>query len=279
MDIGGYSITSEFTTAGGGRCQWAFARKGSTEYFLKCFLSPKQVIPGKTRGSPSTVAAQRARCTAFEIRHNKLLSALAGKSGAGGNLIAPIDFFSYDGKYYKVTEKVSTGVPPDRVSGLGHDSKLLVLRSAANSIRILHSAGIVHGDIKPDNIIVRDRGGGKTTSSIIDFDDSYFLGDPPMPPEELTFDPPSVSLSPVVKRLEIAMLIPANRCSSGALLSSPSFLPPGEAKQAWFPRCLTSLLITGPRWPRCWRNFLARGVMSATLRLRHRTRRPGVPRS
>lgn len=190
MNIGGYSVLGDFTRAGGGRCEWAFAERDDIEYFLKCFLSPKQVVPGRSRGSAATIAAQQARCDAFEARQNKLLEALTGKSGAGGNLIAPIDFFSYDGRYYKVTEKVEAGISTEGVGLLPVSSRLFVLRSAANSIRILHSCELVHGDVKADNIIVRDRGGGKVTSSIIDFDDSYFSGSPPMPPEELTFDPP-----------------------------------------------------------------------------------------
>lgn len=48
----------------------------------------------------------------------------------------------------------------------------------------------MHGDIKADNVLIRARAGGLMTASLIDFDDSYFASEPPIPPEEFVFDPP-----------------------------------------------------------------------------------------
>jgi serine/threonine protein kinase len=187
--VADYVLLDDFHTTGGGRCQWTFATKDGVDYFIKRFLAPKRVVPGGP-GGPATIRARLARCEAFEARQNRLLATLAGKTGKGGNLIAPVEFFSYDGSYYKVTEKIeSKGLSPASISALPLANQQMIIRSAANSVRILHSCRIVHGDLKKDNIIIRTRTGGTTTASIIDFDDSYFEGEPPLPPEEFTFDP------------------------------------------------------------------------------------------
>ncbi len=43
-----------------------------------------------------------------------------------------------------------------------------VLRDVARDLATLHEAGLVHGDVKPDNVIVRERNGERTSASLID---------------------------------------------------------------------------------------------------------------
>jgi serine/threonine protein kinase len=48
------------------------------------------------------------------------------------------------------------------------------------SIQMLHRKEIVHGDLKPTNVLIqRVSGGSLHTAKLIDFDDSYLSGSPP----------------------------------------------------------------------------------------------------
>jgi serine/threonine protein kinase len=52
------------------------------------------------------------------------------------------------------------------------------MKSVAHSLKILHDLRIVHGDLKPSNVLIKRTELGYT-SKLIDFDSSYIAGSPP----------------------------------------------------------------------------------------------------
>jgi serine/threonine protein kinase len=109
---------------------------------------------------------------------------LAPVTSYGGNLIATLDFFRHGAKYYKVTEKVDVaGLGPADVARLDFPARLVLLKTVAHSLKILHDVAIVHSDLKPSNVLIKRTERGYTTK-LIDFDSSYVVGNPP-PPEEI----------------------------------------------------------------------------------------------
>ena len=101
----------------------------------------------------------------------------------GGNLIATLDFFRIGAKYYKVTEKVDVaGLQTRDVAALDFPAQLVLLKTVAHSLKILHDLRIVHSDLKPGNVLVKRTELGYTTK-LIDFDSSYLAGNPPSPEE------------------------------------------------------------------------------------------------
>jgi len=183
-----YRLITEFTSSGGGQCQWAFAERNGSPYFVKKFLSPRFPVEGSA-GSERTKAEKRKRCEAFEAHHRTLMQRLRPRAGAGGSLVVATDFFREGSTYYKVTEKIDTAtLPPERVARLDGTAKMVILRSVARSVQILHSEGIVHGDLKPDNILLKSDTSGGYVARLIDFDNSFFSGNPPEDPEEVVGD-------------------------------------------------------------------------------------------
>jgi serine/threonine protein kinase len=181
--IGGYRLLEDFRVVGAGLSEWSFAERDGREYFIKRFLSPTY-LDDSAPGSAKTKARKRARCAAFEAHHRGIQAALAPVTRYGGNLIATLDFFRDGAKYYKVTEKVDiAGLETTDVARLPFAGQLVLLKTVAHSLKILHDLNIVHSDLKPSNVMIKRTELGYTTK-LIDFDSSYIVGSPP-PPEEI----------------------------------------------------------------------------------------------
>jgi len=181
--VGGYRLLEDFRVVGAGLSEWTFAERDGRTYFIKRFLSPTYPDDAAP-GSAKTKARKRARCAAFEAHHRGIQAAMAPLTSYGGNLIATLDFFRYGAKYYKVTEKVDlAGLDTSDVARLGFPAQLVLLKTVAHSLKILHDLDIVHSDLKPSNVLIKRTELGYTTK-LIDFDSSYVVGKPP-PPEEI----------------------------------------------------------------------------------------------
>ncbi len=176
--LGKYTVTRDFDSANGGQCQWGFGEDNKKEFFIKKFLNP--VYPGeKAPGSDKGKQKKRAQCDKFAKKQRALIKALAG-CGNGGLVVKTIELFSHGndfGKhYFKVTEKVDTSSLSDEVHTLEIKKKLFVLLTAAGAVSILHRNGIIHLDLKPDNILIQEYG-GKLIAKVIDFDSSILEGE------------------------------------------------------------------------------------------------------
>jgi serine/threonine protein kinase len=181
--VNGYLILEDFKVVGAGLSKWTYAERGGRQYFIKEFLSPTYPDDAAP-GSEKTKARKRARCATFEAQHRGMQKALAPLSTYGGNLIVTLDFFRFGAKYYKVTEKVDAEeLEPGAIAALGLRRQLVLMKSVAHSLKILHDLRIVHGDLKPSNILVKRTELGYT-SKLIDFDSCYIAGNPP-PFEEI----------------------------------------------------------------------------------------------
>src|SRR3954470_12225163 len=166
--IGGYTLLEDFRVVGAGLSEWTFAVRDGREYFLKRLLSPTYPDDAAP-GSPATKARKRARCAAFEAHHRGIQAALAPITRYGENLVATLDFFREGAKYYKVPEKIDlAGLDPASIARLDFPVKLVLLKTVAHSLRILHDLDIVHSDLKPSNVLIKKTDFGYTTK-LIDF--------------------------------------------------------------------------------------------------------------
>jgi len=181
--VGNYRLLGDFHVVGAGLSEWTFAERDGREFFIKRFLSPTYP-DDDAPGSAATKQRKRAQCAAFEAHQRGIKAALAPATGYGGNLIATLDFFRHGAKYYKVTEKVEVaGLESADVARMPYSSKLVLLKTVAHSLHILHDRHIVHSDLKPSNVLIKRTERGYTTK-LIDFDSSYIEGNAP-PPDQI----------------------------------------------------------------------------------------------
>ena len=171
--IGKYTVTRDFDSANGGQCQWGFAEYRGEEFFIKKFLSP--VFPGEeSPGSEKGKQKRRDQCHEFERKQLAIIKALSD-CGDGGLVVRTIDCFRYGDEYgehyFKVSQKVDTSSLSNKVHTLESKKRLFVMLTAMGALSILHKNGIIHLDLKPDNILIQEYE-SRLIAKIIDFDSS-----------------------------------------------------------------------------------------------------------
>lgn len=179
--INGYEPLSPFTTAGGGLSKWTFAQKDGKVFFLKSFLSPTYPAEGAPGGA-ETLEKKRRECDEFENRQKRVAEAVNRRVAEGGNLVYTQDFFRHGARYYKVTEKIdAAGLSLESVAAMPLGPKRVLLKTVAHSLSLLHAEGVVHADLKPDNVLIKRTATGGLTAKLIDYDSGYLEGDAPSP--------------------------------------------------------------------------------------------------
>jgi eukaryotic-like serine/threonine-protein kinase len=186
--VGGYVVTQPFTNQGGGQSEWTFAKRDGKSYFLKRFLQPTFPVPDGP-GSPRTKEVKRLRCAAFESHQQQIQALLKPLSTTGGNLVVSRAFFRQGAHYFKVTDRIDTKtLALAKVAALPLRDQIGLLLSVSHSLGILHRNKLVHGDIKPANLLLQRNAAGLYGTKLIDFDNCFQSGSPPSP-DDMVGDP------------------------------------------------------------------------------------------
>ena len=183
--INGYKLLAPFQNENAGFCRWTFGNQNGSIYFLKEFNDP--IYPDETTLSPVLRQNRIRECEEFEKQKVRLYHRINQISD--GNVVRIFELFRWESHYYLATRKISgEKISLEEIARLPLGDRLLLCRTAAHALMQLHSAGIVHADIKQDNILIQKTITGKLTAKLIDFDAGFFEDTPPEEEEELHFD-------------------------------------------------------------------------------------------
>jgi len=204
IKIADYILSKELTNEHSGFAKWGFAKKDKKDYFIKEFLSP--IWPDES--SPLSEEQKQSKigeCIEWVERKSAVYEAIENSSN--GNIIVPIDFFRHGSHYYLVTEKVDTcSLSIDQVSSLDIEKKLIILKVFAHCLSQLGKSGIVHSDLKPENLLIKETVAGMYTVKLIDFDSSYLETDLPSS-DEIQCDPTYMSPEAFLYMIEEASVL------------------------------------------------------------------------
>lgn len=181
-----YTLQGNFTNKNAGFSMWCFGTSNGKEYFIKQFLAPKYPA-NDTESSPDRIAKRIAQCETFERRRRKLYETLFRLSD--GNDVRILSFFRVASRYYIATEKIDA-LPwtVEDVAQQSEPEKRRLCAVIAHAVAALHAGGMVHSDIKHDNILFTRTETGAVTAKIIDFDGGFLEEDPPTAEEGVTGD-------------------------------------------------------------------------------------------
>ena len=166
-----YELEQELNSAG--QCRWGFVRDvgNGHMFFVKQFLAPKYTAD-TDKLDPGIIAARRKIAQAFFDEQAAFYNKL--KRCRNGCNVVNLDFFRDGTFYYAVSDKVSghlLNIP--EIAQLEEEKKRTLLRTILTGMAALEKEGIVHSDIKPDNILVKETINGYCAAKIIDFDSGY----------------------------------------------------------------------------------------------------------
>lgn len=181
--INGYQLTQPWSTSGS--AQWSFAEKDNQKWFIKQFIAPK--FKRESDGvSKEQAERARIRCENFRKRQEFFYGQI--RKANTGNVVPVTDFFSFGTYFYAVSPKIDdVGMDPLKISGLSAEQRHLLMKILSYNLTILHQNGIVHADLKPDNVLIKETAKGYT-AKLIDFDAGFLESDPKRG-EGVSFDP------------------------------------------------------------------------------------------
>lgn len=153
-----------------------------SEYFIKKLISIKYPVEATTEKKKR----KQENCDAFYAKYSELYHRVSSVCGKESSCVPIEDFFREGPFYYTVYRKITpTSLSIEDISSLSKETKLQIVSEVIRCLLPLHSHSIVHGDLKPDNILIRNES-GIWRMHLVDMNDCYESQKPNMPENVLS---------------------------------------------------------------------------------------------
>jgi len=175
---GDYEILPEYVSGGTikweltGNGEFVLGKKGATTYFIKRNLHVRYPSRDLT---PAVYDAYKATADAIHQKQIRLREAMKGLVWSRDRIVVEEDnFWDSERMFVTITARVPEALPSDfKFSSLPREQFLALARDFAERLQLLHSRGVIHGDLKEKNVLVKAAAGGAYQTYLIDFDSSY----------------------------------------------------------------------------------------------------------
>ncbi|MGM9763093.1 MAG: FN3 associated domain-containing protein [Candidatus Cryptobacteroides sp.] len=128
----------------------------------------------------SAVGPMANKCRIFEKNQQRIYNDINKFTLPGGACSFIHDFFREGSFYYVITEKIDAISFDAKAFAkmMTIEDKLFLFRIIAHSFLPLEKAGIIHGDVKPENILLKYTG-ERIIAKLIDFESAFHTDTPP----------------------------------------------------------------------------------------------------
>ena len=171
MRFSDFTIEKSFTSTNGD-CFIAISNIDKKKYFIKRSVD---VTYGNDNDPPELRKKYKKDADEWINYHRKIRQALTKLGNGTGNIVFPVNYFVDDGRVYEVACFVNiSAISLNEIKSLGEKEKLQIMQTSSFALKSIHSIGIIHFDLKPENIPISKSEMGGYISKITDCSDALF---------------------------------------------------------------------------------------------------------
>ncbi len=184
VSIHGYELITPMTDQNAGMSQWCYAKKNGKDYFLKRYMVH---YPFNEDDTPMNQKVKK-ECLLMEKKYAAFYKKI--NDCAKGHVVRVEEYFRSGSDYYITMERIfSVDESFEDLQKRPLKERLLLCKTLAYGVMCLHEHGIVHADLKKENILLVKTKNNHLATKIIDYDEGFLESNPPNDPDALCGDP------------------------------------------------------------------------------------------